>query len=89
MAGDKVVKHDFKNEYLIPDDVKKDQIKLDRLPNGYSIAYDEEKKCESSGVKEYSSRSMCFSETYGKRKVKDVEMKIEDNKLLVTGQFES
>lgn len=84
-----VTRYDFENGYHLPSDINKDQIKFDRLGNGYSVSYEDEKKYEDPqlNLKGYSARSMVYSETFGKN-VKDVKMEIDGDRIKVMGWFE-
>ncbi|KAL7347995.1 hypothetical protein P7C65_03s4g04600 [Encephalitozoon intestinalis] len=87
MAKKEIVKHDFDIEYPFWDDIDKDKIQFKKLENGYSISYGDEKEHENENRREYRSRSISFSQTYGGRKVKDANMEIEGGKIKVKGRF--
>ncbi|AHL28916.1 hypothetical protein KMI_07g12600 [Encephalitozoon hellem] len=89
MAEKKITKHDFDIEYPLWNDMDKDKIQFRRLDNGYSIVYEDEEKHEDENRREYRSRSISFSQTYGERKLKDANMVVEDNKIKVKGWFDN
>lgn len=88
MAKKEIVKHDFDIEYPFWDDVDKDKIQFKKLDNGYSISYGDEKRHEDGNRREYRSRSVSFSQTYGGRKLKDANMEIEGDRIKVKGWFD-
>lgn len=90
MADKKITKHDFNVEYPMPwEDIDKGKIEFKKLENGYSVSYGDEERNESGGRKEYRSRSVSFSQTYGGRKLKDAGMEVEGGKIRVKGWFDA
>jgi len=87
MAKQELSKYEFKSEYPIPPDIRKDKIRFDKFDSGYSINYEDEREYKDGDLKGFSSYSMSFSESYGK-KIQNIEMEVNDDIIRVVGNFE-